>query len=197
MGMSISKRIEAYQSEFVSSRIKKMEEYLVKEVKQTEKITIHTDGCKKGDGSGAWACIITLHDRLIVLADYAQNTTNNKMEIAGFIEGMRMLHSLDLSGVRIISDSQYCVKGFNSWMHNWQRKGWRKGGGEIKNLDLWKEMFRLKPLVKGEAQWVKGHHLNQKNNLCDLIANISCYGELTLAMSFDSVEAIDKWTKEN
>ena len=36
------------------------------------------------------------------------------------------------------SDSQYLVRGMKEWVHGWAKRGWRRKGGEIENLDLWR-----------------------------------------------------------
>jgi len=52
---------------------------------------------------------------------------------------------------------------------NWQKKGWKKAGGEIKNLELIKAMFALYQSLKEKLQvlHVNGHVGVEGNELAD------------------------------
>ena len=39
----------------------------------------------------------------------------------------------------IYSDSQYVINGITKWIENWIKKEWKK----IKNVELWKELYKL------------------------------------------------------
>ena len=39
--------------------------------------------------------------------------------------------------------------------------------GEVKNIDLWKEMYALTEKINVKFQWVKGHEDNEYNNYVD------------------------------
>ncbi len=69
------------------------------------------------------------------------------------------------------TDSQYIVNAVNEgWVSGWQKRGWRRKGGEVKNLDLWQA---LRPLLEAHEvafNWVKGHADNEYNNRCDELA---------------------------
>jgi ribonuclease HI len=54
-------------------------------------------------------------------------------------------------------------------MIGWERKGWTKKGGAIKNLDIWKTLFENKEDV--ELIWVKGHSGNEMNDFVDILAS--------------------------
>lgn len=64
----------------------------------------------------------------------------------------------------IYSDSQYVVKGCNTWRFGWKAKGWRrvvdrrrKTLEPIKNAELWKELDALLQGAPVKIEWVKGH----------------------------------------
>lgn len=90
-------------------------------------------------------------------------------------------HALQSGGteILIISDSQYCVKGFNIWMAGWQRNNWMKKDGyswvQVKNCDLWQRMYELRGKIS--LTWVKGHAGNQWNEQCDYMVK-SLYSEV-------------------
>jgi ribonuclease HI len=50
--------------------------------------------------------------------------------------------------VYIYSDSSYCINIFVNWIKSWEKNNWKKKDGEIKNLELIKEIYsKLKNLT--------------------------------------------------
>lgn len=102
-----------------------------------------------------------------------QNTTNNKMELLAVITGLKMLK--EPCQVTIYSDSAYVVNAFQQkWIHSWRKKGWTRGkSGELKNKELWIELYQLTEIHKVEFKKVKGHADNEYNNRCDELVNLA------------------------
>ncbi len=95
-------------------------------------------------------------------------TTNNRMALTGAIELLKLLAG---SGhVAYYSDSQYLVKGITEWVFNWERRGWKRKGGAVENLDLWQELRRVTRHRKVAWQWVRGHAGRVKNEYADYLA---------------------------
>src|SRR3989442_1454690 len=63
----------------------------------------------------------------------APATTNNRMELAALIAAYELLPAD--AAVTVYSDSQLCVKTVNEWAAGWERRGWRRKGGSIANLE--------------------------------------------------------------
>ena len=96
------------------------------------------------------------------------STTNNRMALTGAIE---LLKLLDESGhVAYCSDSQYLVKGITEWVFNWERRGWKRKGGAVENLELWQELRRVTRHREVAWQWVRGHAGHVKNEYADHLA---------------------------
>jgi len=96
------------------------------------------------------------------------NTTNNRMELRAIIEAYTMMPP---DGVPIYTDSKLCVDSINDWAPGWERRGWRRHRGEIKNLDLVQELFalaRARPDV--QLTWIKAHVGYQWNEYADRLA---------------------------
>jgi ribonuclease HI len=72
--------------------------------------------------------------------------------------------------VRILSDSQYLIKGITQWWPKWEKKGWRRKHGPIPNTDLWKQLIAETARHDVEWQWVKGHAGNLGNECADVLA---------------------------
>ncbi len=96
------------------------------------------------------------------------DTTNNRMALAIAI---RLLETLGRpSRAVFVSDSQYLVKGASQWMQAWKRKGWKRKGGPIENVEMWRRLDAA--LAKHEVrwEWVRGHAGNPRNEYADHLA---------------------------
>ena len=100
-------------------------------------------------------------------AHFESDTTNNRMAIRSAIEPLRWLRPSDIV---FYSDSQYLVKGMREWVHGWARRGWRRKGGPIENLDLWKELVRRAAPHRIEWRWTRGHADHVKNEYANWLA---------------------------
>ena len=136
-----------------------------------EKIIIYTDGaCSGNPGPGGWGAILMYKGIKKEISGNMKDTTNNIMEITAVIEGLKQLKKQ--SEVQIYSDSSYVVNAFKQgWIYNWIKKGWKTASGEnVKNKELWQELYSLTKIHKVEFIKVKGHSDNEFNNRCDEMA---------------------------
>lgn len=97
-----------------------------------------------------------------------KDTTNQRMALASASEGLRLLRR----ACRVIfySDSNYLVQGMKQWVHDWARRGWRRKGGSIENLELWLEAIRASRRHEIEWRWVRGHAGDPKNEYVNQLA---------------------------
>lgn len=96
------------------------------------------------------------------------DTTNNRMALWSAILGLSALE--DSSRVVFTSDSQYLVKGMKEWIHGWADRGWKRKGGSIDNLDLWKRLARTADRHRVQWNWVRGHDDHPKNEYAHELA---------------------------
>lgn len=139
-------------------------------------VDLYTDGSARGNpnGPGGYAAVLLftdtkgqLHTREI--SQGYRLTTNNRMELRGVIEGLKLLNRP--CEVRVHTDSQYIVNAFQKkWIDSWQKKNWRGSQGPVKNPDLWKELLRVMAPHSVEYIWVRGHDGNHYNERCDELA---------------------------
>jgi ribonuclease HI len=143
------------------------------------KIEIYTDGSSLGNpGPGGWGMVV-LHGEKIIreLGGCDKNTTNNRMELMAVIETLKYItkhHKKD--NVTIFADSNYVLTGITSWIHNWEKNGWRTANKkQVLNQDLWKELIILVRSYGRKITWekVKGHSGHIHNDRADEIAT-SC-----------------------
>jgi ribonuclease HI len=114
--------------------------------------------------------------------DYAlfePDTTNNRMAILSAIAGLSSLKRP--CDVVFTSDSQYLVRGMTDWVHGWARKGWKRKGGPIENLALWRRLVEEARRHRVEWRWVKGHAEHPKNEYANELATGTASARVSLA----------------
>lgn len=98
----------------------------------------------------------------------APSTTNNRMALTSALVALRALGGP--CRVLFRSDSRYLVEGASSWVPQWKRRGWRRKGGPVENLELWKELDRTAAPHEIDWRWVRGHAGDPRNEYVDFLA---------------------------
>ena len=138
-------------------------------------VWLYTDGaCSGNPGPGGWAYILK-HPASGQVRDASgaeSRTTNNRMELAGVIEGLASLKRP--CRVKLVTDSQYVAKGIAEWMPKWKAQGWRRKEKNkfvpIANEALWRKLDEL--LAKHQVRYtrVAGHSGHPENDRVDELA---------------------------
>ena len=133
-------------------------------------VILYTDGaCSGNPGPGGWAAILRYGSAVRELSGGERETTNNRMELTGVLEGLKALK--EPCAVELWSDSQYIVNALqNGWLRDWKRRGWKRRDGELKNQELWQELDTRLEKHTVSAHWVRGHADDEYNNRCDALA---------------------------
>jgi ribonuclease HI len=98
-------------------------------------------------------------------------TTNNRMALRSVIEAFRAISKRgNTYRVVFTSDSKYIVEGMNEWVHNWKARDWKKKGGPILNLELWKEALAAASAHEFRFLWVAGHAGHPQNEYANFLA---------------------------
>ncbi|MDP8228550.1 MAG: ribonuclease HI [Candidatus Electryoneaceae bacterium] len=135
----------------------------------SKRITVYTDGaCRGNPGPGGWGAVMIWGKHKRELSGGESSTTNNRMELMAVIRALEALKRP--AELDIYSDSSYVVQGVTKWLPNWIRRGWRRSKGELLNIDLWKELNRLKQQHRIQWHWVKGHSNDPLNDRADHLA---------------------------
>ena len=135
------------------------------------KVTIYTDGaCSVNPGKGGWGAILISGSKEKKFSGYAENTTNNQMELTAVIKALEALKR-DCE-VELYSDSAYVVNAINNnWLEGWKNNGWIGSDKKpVKNQPLWERLDELLSRHKVHFNKVKGHADNEYNNRCDKLA---------------------------
>ena len=127
-------------------------------------MNIYTDGaCHSSTKIGGIGIVFTKNNQIIYkFSKQFIDTTNNRMEILAIIYALHAI-SKPIDIINIYSDSQYAIGCITK---NWTRK---------KNTDLWqlfdKVYSKAKTLCPNiQFNWVKGHDINEFNNISDKLA---------------------------
>ena len=133
-------------------------------------IEIHTDGsCLENPGNGGWAAIININGNIKKISGSEKNTTNNRMELIATINALKGINSDE--EIRIYTDSQYVKLGITEWINTWVKNNWKNSKKEeVKNKDLWTELYNLNKTLNVEWIWIKAHAGNALNEEVDLMA---------------------------
>lgn len=132
---------------------------------------------REGSNPGGAAGLIEYRTRrggTLVRRDYWLSepaTTNNRMALRSVIEAFRILSEKGRRmRVVFVSDSNYVVKGVVEWLPSWIARGWKRKGGEIENLDLWREVPAAVRLHEYDFRWVAGHGGHPQNEYANHLA---------------------------
>lgn len=86
------------------------------------------------------------------------DTTGNRMEMSSLIASILLVvdyiesNEIETKEVDIYSDSEYSIKAFTEWHHNWRKNGWKASSGKpVKNVELVK--FGLKIIENAKTKF--------------------------------------------
>ncbi len=109
------------------------------------------------------------------------------MALSGAIAALQLLAG---KGKRlravVISDSEYLVKGMREWVSAWAARGWKRKGGEIENLELWRLLVDSSRRHDVQWAWVRGHDGQPKNEYANDLAMAAAANQVTSQGAVDS-----------
>ena len=127
----------------------------------------YTDGsASPNPGPGGYAVIE--HGKPVALGSESGESTNIRMEGHAIIAAMKLAEG---EQCEIHTDSEFWINVITKWAPGWAAKGWKKKGGEIKNLDIVQEAYALYQDSNVTLTWVRGHEGDEGNELADEWAN--------------------------
>ena len=134
-------------------------------------VIVYTDGgCDPNPGIGGWGVVMRFEENTKELSGGEADSTNNRMELTAAIEALASLRR----SCKIVmhTDSEYVKKGITEWMPGWRRNNWRRKGGALKNVDLWKRLDELVGNHEIAWEWVPAHTGIEDNERCDELATM-------------------------
>ncbi len=134
-------------------------------------VEIYSDGaCRGNPGPGGWGALLRFNGQEKELWGGEAATTNNRMELMAAIRALEALKRP--SRVKLTTDSIYVMKGIQTWIHAWKKRGWKTADKKaVKNEDLWRQLEAVAAKHEIEWHWVKGHNGHPENERADALAN--------------------------
>lgn len=131
-------------------------------------IVYYTDGsASPNPGPGGFA-VIRNNQPHIVGGEPGEVTTNIRMEGLAI---RTAIEDADGQECQIYTDSEFWINVITKWAPGWEAKGWKKKGGEIKNLDIVQSVYPLYQSSHATLTWVRGHEGDEGNEMADEWAN--------------------------
>lgn len=139
-------------------------------------VEIFADGaCKGNPGPGGYGAILKYGPRTKELSGCRDKTTNNRMELLAVIEALR--HLKRPCKVKVVTDSNYVVKGMTQWIFKWIKRNWVNSQKKpVSNRDLWEELLKWSHPHQIEWVWIRGHNGHPENERCDRLAKNAIKG---------------------
>ena len=144
------------------------------EMPQEGDVTIYCDGgCTPNPGKAGSGVALYRDAKLSELwyGLYEEMGTNNTAELGALYESLLLAQKESQRGnaVAIKCDSMYSINCIKTWAISWEKKGWTKKGGEIKNLDIIKLAYSLYNSIKKDVKLshIKAHAGFEGNELAD------------------------------
>ena len=140
-------------------------------------VSIYCDGaCEPNPGDAGSGIVVYRGGKLAQLwfGLYSPTGTNNTAELNALYHALRMAEAEINAGnsVEVCSDSAYSINCIRSWAPNWEKKGWKKSGGEIKNLEIIQDCYAIYRRIEEELKLthVAAHVGTEGNELADRMA---------------------------
>jgi ribonuclease HI len=105
---------------------------------------------------------------------YHPNGTNNTAELNALHHALLFAErAIDAQqSVQILSDSKYALSAISQWAAGWEKRGWRRAGGDIKNLEIIQAAYALYGRIDARVKLthIAGHSGIEGNELADRMA---------------------------
>ena len=140
-------------------------------------VTIYCDGaCEPNPGNAGSGIVVYRAGKLAELwyGLYNPMGTNNTAELNALYHALCMAEAEIKAGntVEVCSDSAYSINCIRSWAPSWEKKGWKKLGGEIKNLEIIQDCYAIYRRIEKKLKLthVAAHVGTEGNELADRMA---------------------------
>ncbi len=164
------KALQAFRKAPVANESKKEE----KLEPVTGDVTIYCDGgCSPNPGESGSGVALYRGGRVSALwyGLYERKGTNNTAELNALYQSLLIAQNEIEAGnkVEIRCDSMYSINCIKTWASGWEKSGWTKKGGEIKNLEMIKISYALYNRLKQKVSLshIKAHAGLEGNELAD------------------------------
>ncbi len=143
-------------------------------------VQIFCDGACEPNPGNAGSGIAVYRDGIVEQLWYGlynPQGTNNTAELQALHQALLIAEQAILAGesAQVLCDSAYSINCITTWAVSWEKKGWRKAGGEIRNLEIIQATYALYNRVKPDIQLthISAHVGTEGNELADRMAMLA------------------------
>ena len=140
-------------------------------------VRIYCDGACDPNPGNAGSGIVVYRDGKLAELWYGlfnPRGTNNTAELNALYHALCMAEAEIKSGntIEVCSDSAYSINCVRSWAPKWEKRGWKKPGGEIKNLEIIQDCYAIYRRIEKKLilTHIAGHAGTEGNELADRMA---------------------------
>jgi ribonuclease HI len=140
-------------------------------------LQIYCDGACEPNPGNAGSGVVVYRDGTLAQLWYGlynPNGTNNTAELNALQQALLLAEKAIEAGedVQILCDSTYAINCVSKWAAGWEKKGWRKADGEIKNLAIIQAAYALYTRIESQMELVhvSAHAGTEGNELADRMA---------------------------
>ncbi len=140
---------------------------------------VFTDGsAHPNPGPGGWGAVYVIGGEVVDQRHGSEaHTTNNRMELTALLAAFDMVPPG--TPATVYTDSRLCVDTITRWAPGWERQGWRRKGGDVRNLDLVQQLYaRAKARPELTLAWIRAHDGARWNEYADSLS--TAYRRATL-----------------
>jgi len=132
-------------------------------------VTIYTRGIASPRGGG-YGVLLLSEGRRKELSGGAVGASNNRMDLAAAVEGLRALKLP--CRVALYNSNSYLTDGISKgWAQRWQVKGWRTSDDKpTAHSDLWQALLALCAIHEVEFVWLPMDPSVEEYQRCDDLA---------------------------
>lgn len=159
---------QRFQNKVVSTTSKTSKITETIQISKMKRLKVYTDGSALANGQKDCCCGgigVFFEDndtRNIHKEIYRKGITNNQCELLAIYEAIiQIKQTEDISRIHVefCSDSEYSIKVITKWAPQWRKNGWKKKGGDIKNLNLIKHIMKEIVDLRYNFKHVKAHKM--------------------------------------
>jgi ribonuclease HI len=140
-------------------------------------LQIYCDGACEPNPGKAGSGIAVYNDGALVQLWYGlynPSGTNNTAELNALHQALLLAQTAIATGqtAQILCDSTYAINCVSKWAAGWEARGWRKAGGEIKNLGIIQDAYAVYTDIESQLELthVSAHVGTEGNELADRMA---------------------------
>ncbi len=138
-----------------------------------KQITLTTDGaCQPNPGQGGWAAILRFGSAVREITGSAPHTTNNVMELAAIVAGLRALK--EPCAVTIRTDSRIAIAWCKAGTLAKIRRSEKRSAKLAHVIELIADYHAISTPHRIAFEWVRGHNGDPDNERCDALAQDIC-----------------------